>query len=100
EHARGKRHSRRDAPVAAPLPFTEKVAQHAPLHQKAFIRPERQLPEIVRGELVPLIKAGEAALGGQIESVLRHDGGATSQRGSIVNGLGKSVSAANGDAAL
>src|SRR5712692_10133220 len=51
----------------------------------------------VAGESVPLIEAGKPAVGGNVEGVLRDNGAATADRGSIIDRFGISVSPRNRD---
>ena len=59
-----------------------------------------QLPEIVGGELLRLIEARKATLGGQVEGILRDRESASADRGNIIHHLGECVGAADRNAAL
>ena len=71
DKSRSKRQAGRDGPVAAPLPVAKNGAPRSIAGEPALVVPERKFQQIIGGEFVRLVEAGEAALRGEIKGILR-----------------------------
>src|SRR5262249_58007500 len=85
EDARRKRRSRSQRQVAAEGESAEDVLRPAVFGQPFLFFAEGKFIDVVGGEALPLVKAGEPAFSGDIEIVLRDHRCPTADRRSVVD---------------
>src|SRR5260370_23678671 len=96
QHARREVEPGADGEIAAPLPAAQNVGKRSALRE-AVILAKGQFVNPVASEFVALVKTGEAAVGGDIERILRDHRAATADGGSVVDGFGVRVGPRNRD---
>src|SRR5207244_13301534 len=94
QYAGRKVKPRTNRKIATPLPRVKQVAPSS-LRRKAPVFSNRQIVNPVPRKLVPLVEARKAAVGGEVEGVLRHHGAAAANRGGVVNRLGIEIGRAS-----